>query len=467
MLSYIIRRILLLVPTLIGITAVVFFVMALAPGGFGGAILNSQGAQMSSQEARQMHEYFMRRYGLDQPVVVQYGRWLNDVSPIGFLNSSQKTYSKKTKTEVKNALSSGANPVPKELVKQAVAVVLALARYQDADPLLLTARVKKALVHPVQGLSLYELVGAEAKSYTQEKIASDTDVALILGQRDLLNDVQFQAESRSRILFSHGPRFKMPNLGLSLRGRKVTALIAQTLPITLLLNAISIPLIYLIAIITGLYAANKRGGWFDVSSGVILLGLWSVPVIWAGVIFIGYLANEQYLNWFPIAGLHSIHASTFSYLPHWSGAGFQRGYLLDVLWHLVLPVVCLSYGGFAVLAKITRGAVLDSLTSDFVRTARAKGVSEKDVLFRHAFRNSILPLITIAASILPEMLAGSIIVETIFSIHGMGKLGVSAAFMKDKELVMGVTLISGLLGLVSWIIRDIWYAMADPRVSYE
>ena len=182
---------------------------------------------------------------------------------------------------------------------------------------------------------------------------------------------------------------------------------------------------------------------------------------------IGYLANKQHLKWFPTAGLHDLQADTMPFLPAWTEAGFQRGWLLDMAWHLVLPVVCLTYGGFAVLAKLSRGALLENLSADYVRTARAKGVPESQVLFRHAFRNSILPLITVAASIIPSLMVGSVVIENIFSIQGMGKLGVDAAFMKDRELVMGVTLIGGVIGLLSELIRDLCYAIADPRVSYE
>jgi peptide/nickel transport system permease protein len=146
---------------------------------------------------------------------------------------------------------------------------------------------------------------------------------------------------------------------------------------------------------------------------------------------------------------------------------FMRGFLLDRLWHLVLPVLCLSYGGFAFLSKLTRTAVLENLLADYARTARAKGVKESDVLWRHVFRNSLLPLITVSATLLPGLLAGSVIVESIFSIDGMGKLAVEAVAGRDRELVLSVTLISGVLTLVGYLIADICYAIADPRVSYE
>jgi peptide/nickel transport system permease protein len=146
---------------------------------------------------------------------------------------------------------------------------------------------------------------------------------------------------------------------------------------------------------------------------------------------------------------------------------FVRGFLLDRVWHLVLPIICFTYGGFAFLSKLSRTAVLENLLSDYARTARSKGVSEKDVLWRHVFRNSLLPLITVSAGLLPSLLGGSVIVESIFSIDGMGKLGVEAVKLKDRELVLSITLISGVLTLVGYLIADLFYAIADPRVSYD
>lgn len=356
MINYIIRRLLLMVPTLLGITAVVFFVMAMSPGGIGGAELDAQG-QMTSGE-REVREYYEQRYGLDKPAWVQYVRWLNMISPVGF-------------------------------------------EVQDDG-----------------GLGAFGL--------------------------------------------------KAPDLGTSFsRHRPVTTLILEALPITLLLNALSIPVVYTIGILSGIITARYRGQLIDVTTGGFFLALWSVPVIWAGVMLIGLLANQQYMQLFPTSGLHDMRADVMPFLPAWNDAGFQRGWLLDTLWHLVLPVVCLSYTGFAFLSKLARGSLLENLNADFVRTARAKGVSERDVLFRHAFRNSLLALITVAAGILPAMLGGSIIVETIFSLPGMGRLGVDAVWERDRELLLGVTLIIGLVGLLSELIRDICYAIADPRVSYE
>ena len=151
----------------------------------------------------------------------------------------------------------------------------------------------------------------------------------------------------------------------------------------------------------------------------------------------------------------------------WGAHEWTSGFLADRLWHLVLPVVCLSYGGFAFLSKLVRTSMLENLLSDFARTARAKGVREHDVLWRHVFRNGLLPLITVSAGIVPALLGGSVIVETIFSIDGMGKLAVEAVKGRDRELVLSLTLISGFLTLIGYLVADLCYAIADPRVSYE
>jgi peptide/nickel transport system permease protein len=261
---------------------------------------------------------------------------------------------------------------------------------------------------------------------------------------------------------------KMPDLGRSFaKGRPVGELIGEALPITLLLNALSIPLIYSLSILAGIRAARHRGGLFDVGTGTFMLALWSIPSIWMGVMLVGFLASRQYVQWFPTTGLHGLRADSMPFLPAFTPDGWERGWLLDMLWHLCLPVFCLSYGGFAFLTKLSRGSVLEAIAADYVRTARAKGVDEKGVLYRHVFANSLIPLITVAAYVLPGLLGGSIVVETIFGVPGMGHLMVEAAQLRDRELVLSEALIGGFLGLISYLLADIGYALADPRVTYD
>lgn len=459
MLIYLFRRILLMIPTLLGITVVVFTVMALAPGGISSDSLVN-GMDMKPEQKQALRDYYNKRYGLDDPMPVQYLRWLNNVSPIGFTFNEQRE---------------------------------------------------------INGFS-----------FTKGSDLGDS--------------------------FNYG--------------RPVADLISERLPITLLLNVITIPLIYILSIIIGMNAARDRGGRFDVTSNVIMLALWSIPTMLVGVLMIGFFASIQHWQWFPTSGLSAREASDMPFMPHWSslwdvvkvfvlmilgvisgymlsqwhqiktriaiaavvgigigawmaythasfvlfnwiffpllgaltlallawvkvaafrvggltmfGAGlglmlavqvssdnFVRGFLLDRSWHLVLPIIALSYGGFAVLAKIMRTSILENLNADYARTARAKGVDESDVLWKHVFRNSLLPLVTILASLLPSLLGGAIIIEEIFSIEGMGQLAIEAVRSRDREVVLSITLITGLLTLLGYLISDFLYTLVDPRIQYD
>lgn len=359
MTTYIIRRLLLMIPTMLGVTLVVFFVMALSPGGIQGPAVNMEG-EMKNQTRKGIEEYYNQRYGLDKPLPVQYLRWINQVSPLGF--------------------------------------------------------------RPNPDTGAYESFG-----------------------------------------------FKMPDLGRSIsRNRPVTDLFIEALPITMILNALTIPVVYLVAIGTGIAAAINRGRAIDNSSNFLFLCLYSIPTMWAGVVLLGYFGNSQHLNWFPNHGFTSTEAYAMPFFPSYSADGhFVRGFLLDVCWHLVLPVICLSYGSVAFLSRLTRSSMLENLGSDFARTARAKGVPESQVVLGHVFRNSLIPLITILAGLLPSLFGGSLVIEKIFSLPGTGSLMLSAVMSRDREVVMASTLVLGFIGMFCRLIADIGYALADPRVSYE
>ncbi len=468
MLTYTVRRLLLMVPTLLGVLAVVFFTMAMAPGGFSGSQLNAEGAQTQGEEARRIQQYFARRYGYDQPAYVQFGRWLNLVSPVGFKMASEMKNDPARLAEAEQGVAGfpAAAALNERQRRRVADTALDAAYYLGLPPADVLDRLLTEPPEAAAAWFLEELDASEDATWSAKLAAwsvDDPEAARSL----MLERVAFEVTGRDRVLLSR-PTLKWPSLGDSRRGRPVLDLIAEALPVTLLLNVISFPLIYLVAVPTGLLAASRRGGWFDTGSGVLFIALWSFPVMFAGVLLIGYLANVQFLRWFPTGGLHDLRADRMPFLPTTlPGGTWTRGWLLDTVWHLVLPVVCMMYGGFAVLSKLTRGSVLDNLSQDYARTARAKGVPESDVLWFHVMRNSLLPLITVFVGVLPAMIAGSVIVETIFSLPGMGKLGVEAAFQKDREVIMGTTLIASLLTLVALLLRDLLYAVADPRVSYD
>lgn len=514
MTTYIIRRILLMFPTLLGMMAVVFFIMKASPGDPAQLLLSTQG-EMEPGRAIQERNYIRKRYGLDKPVLVQFGRWLNMVSPVGFRMSAELTFDDEQIAGAQAMYAAADHVLVHMSLRQAMDITRLIAAYRGDDLTETANRIIAATKDPNLVMDLLIDIdtldedaldapaaapggalepGPDGEPPTIERrIEAMRRELLLLADEDfsgaseqfvasikwLMNEhpasavkvaaqrLREDAGGLNRVVFSR-PAIKAPDLGESMtKKRPVSELLGEALPITLLLNLLSLPLVYVSAIGIGVYAAQFRGKSFDVTSGVILLGLWSIPVIWAGVMLQGFFASEQYLNWFPHSGLHDVGADEMPFFPNGNGESDQRGWLLDSLWHLVLPVVCLSYGGLAFVSKLTRGAVLENIMADYVRTARAKGLRGRDVLWRHAFRNSLLPLITVAAFIIPGLLGGSIVVEYIFGIEGMGKLAIQSIEFKDQEVVMAITLISGMLTLGAYLMADILYAVIDPRVAYE
>ena len=458
-----------MIPTLIGVTAVVFFVMAMAPGGFSQQ-QNEGGGADAGADARRTRQATINRYGLDKPVPVQYLRWLNQVSPIGFKMSGDHQWPEEVQADVLGQLGEREWAGNEGSRRQYRDMILLIAAYAGESPQAVFDAFDRVVADPVAaGPALFDWVDGEPiePDLFWPTVADKAEEAGgVAGFDYIIRELQFTTSGKSRVVFS---RMKLGiDLGESRTSKQpVLDDIGNCIGVTLGMNLIAVPIIYIISIISGVRAANKPGGLFDTVSGSVMLMLFSVPAIWAGTLLIGYFANVIHFKWFPAAGLHDLQASEMPFLPRWGGAGFERGYLLDMGWHFVLPIICMVYGGFAFLTKVMRGSVLDTINADFVRTARAKGIPHRQVLYRHVLRNSLLPMITMAAAILPGLFVGSFVVETIFSIEGMGKLTLEAAKNKDIDLVMGATLIGAVLSLSSLLLRDILYAIADPRVSYE
>lgn len=239
--------------------------------------------------------------------------------------------------------------------------------------------------------------------------------------------------------------------------RPVIKKIGEALPITLTLNVLTILIIYMVSVPLGVLTALRPRGLFDRATAFILFVLYSLPSFWVAMMLIVIFGGADHLNWFPISGFVSESAST---LPWY-------GWISNVAWHLVLPVACLTYGGFAFLSRFVRASVLDVARQDYIRTARAKGLSGFQVVTRHVMRNSIIPLLTLMGTLLPALLGGSVIVEQIFAIPGMGRLGFESVLSRDYPVIMAIAAISAMLTLAGILISDIMCAMADPRISFE
>lgn len=238
--------------------------------------------------------------------------------------------------------------------------------------------------------------------------------------------------------------------------RPVIDKIAERLPITITLNILSIFIIYLIAIPLGVYSAVRTGSFMERSSTFFLFILYSIPSFWMAMILIFFLGGGEYWNIFPVYGILSPGAETYPF--------YKKA--LDFLWHIVLPVFCLTYGSFAYLSRFQKGSLLEVLREDFVRTATAKGLPPSKVILRHALRNALIPIITILAGILPAMIGGSVIIETIFSIPGIGQLGFESVLARDYPMIMAIATISAFLTLLGILFSDIVYVLIDPRISF-
>jgi peptide/nickel transport system permease protein len=239
--------------------------------------------------------------------------------------------------------------------------------------------------------------------------------------------------------------------------RPVMEKIWERLPVTLQLNIISIFLTYLFAIPLGIYSATHQYSAGDKVATVALFVMYSLPSFWVATILILFLGGGDYWHIFPISGISSLDAEQLG-LGQW---------LVDRVWHLVLPVFCLTYGALAYVSRQMRAGMLEVIRQDYIRTARAKGLSERAVVFKHALRNSLIPIVTLLGFLLPAMLGGSIIIESIFTIPGMGQLGFEAILSRDYPVVMAISTIAAFLTLIGLLLSDICYAIVNPTISLE
>lgn len=234
--------------------------------------------------------------------------------------------------------------------------------------------------------------------------------------------------------------------------RPVLDKIKERLPITLSLNIIALVMEFGLAIPIGVIAALKRNSRFDKgTTAFVYLGI-AMPNFWLALLLM-YLFGVS-LNWLPISGLHTLGYESYSWL----------GRVWDLGKHLILPIIVASFGALAGVSRYMRSGMLGVIGQDYIITARAKGLSERVVIWKHALRNALLPLVTLLGFSVPGLIGGSVIIETIFSIPGMGQLFYQGVMSRDYPVVMGILVIGALLTLLGNLLADIGYALADPRV---
>lgn len=344
---YFLRRLLLLIPTLIGITLVCFVVINLAPGGpiqqklaslrFGGAMRagaaaagNESGYERGDQGvSEEIIQALKTQYGFDKPVLVRYGIWIKNMAALDF-----------------------------------------------------------------------------GESFMYEEPAID--------------------------------------------------IIVERIPISLQFGLTSLVLTYGICIVLGVVKALVDGSPFDISSSIILFVMYSVPSLMLGILLIVFVAGAED-SWFPIGGIVS---DSYEELSLW-------GKVKDRARHFILPLSCYMIGSFTFLTVLMKNSMLDVIKLDYVLTAQAKGLSNKIVYLKHALRNALMPVVTGMGGILSVFFAGSIIIEQIFQIDGMGLLGYNAALARDYNVIMGLIFISSILFLSGRLLVDFLYVLVDPRIDFS
>ena len=226
----------------------------------------------------------------------------------------------------------------------------------------------------------------------------------------------------------------------------------DALKVTILLNSIVFVLIYVAAIPLGIYSAAYPRSTFDRVTTLSLFILYSLPSFWVAEIL-----RMRFMGWLPIMDLTSQNFDRLS-----PGEQFW-----DYLKHLVLPVICLTYGGLAYVSRQMRAGMLEVIRQDYIRTAEAKGATKARVILVHALRNSLFPIITLLASLLPFLVGGSVIIEIVFNIPGMGRLSYDSIYRREYDAVMMTLMLSAVLTLAGILVSDILYVIVNPRVSFE
>ena len=235
----------------------------------------------------------------------------------------------------------------------------------------------------------------------------------------------------------------------------VTELLKPMIAPTLQLSLYSLLISLLIGIPAGIVSATKQYSWEDNALSVFsLLGI-SMPSFFFGLVMI--LIFSVNLGWFPLFGL-----SDPGYVAPNAWAEFWHR-----IWHLTLPAIVLGLGGIATFMRYTRSSMLEVIKSDYIRTARAKGMKERVVIYRHAFRNAVIPIITLLGFWIPGLLSGAVITETVFGLPGLGRISVMAVNFRDYPVIIAVTAMLSILTLIGTILADVFYAIADPRIRYE
>ncbi len=458
MFNYILKRILYFIPTLFFISVIIFLLSKSA-----GEHLTCEEDERFSQEdcRKEAHEK-----GYDQPA------FYFSISTAAHPDTLHRIFQEEHRIALQKLIGQFGNWEQITTYYQALnsldkAITINHSKYRNNTSITMSKTIKVLY-------GQYKIPVIESHLQSLEATSKDSStLALrpsILTLKNAFNEVQQKATPGKLLCPSfqfHGlsnqyhrwvTNFMSGNFGVSNRdARPVAQKIWDRLPWTLAINIPAIFLAYLIAIPLGVYTALYKDSAFDRRISFVLLLLFSLPGFWVATLLVNLFTTAQYgMKIFPSIGISSLSGD----VSFWHK-------LSDNIAHLLLPIFCVTYGSLAFMTRQLRNSMLDIFQQDFIRTARAKGLNEQAIVWRHAFRNSIFPLITIFGSILPRAFAGSVIIEVIFNIQGMGYLMWDSIFARDWQVVYTVLMIAALLTVTGILLADLLYAFVDPRVQFS
>lgn len=496
MLKYVLRRILVFIPTLIAITLLGFVIMVSAPGDPVERMVSAaqSGGEIGSQTANQIEQkkFWSKKLGLDLPIFYfslntlahsdtlyrvydrnernalsrltsEYGNWeaiAAYYSAIDELNSAHGSI----KVDSTMAMGCSVDKVKQDINQSYFESSALKATYNET-----VINAKLETLSEIYSAP-YMTILSDKLDIVKEKLEAVRQTAT--PWRVFVPVVNFYPNNQyHRWIFGDGnwvtgkgSEFTKGvirgDFGTSYRTKMpISEVIATKIFWSFFFTMVSVVLGYLVSIPLGIQSAVHKDSRFDRISSIIVFILYSIPGFFAATVLLMTFANPDVLHWFPASGVEPVR-------------GFPEGASFFEVWsgrfpYLILPIISYTYGSFAFLSRTMRVSMLEIVNQDYIRTARAKGLSERTVVYKHALRNALLPIITVFANIFPIAIGGSVVLEVIFTIPGMGNEVFQAIVNQDYPMVVAVLTITGVLTLVGYLVSDILYAVADPRISYS